>query len=393
MKLIKSLKNPIILAPFIIVLALLISTVIVKTKPQPEKKSLEAAPLLVEVVKADQQSLNTKVFAQGKIKAALELSLPSEVSGKLVYKNPKLTKGGMVEAGELLARIDQTDYELRLAQKKAALARAQVDLAIESAKQQVALEEFTRRENKALLDAQSQSLAKREPYLAKARSDFLAAQKEVLKAEQDLGKTKILSPMKAWVSNSLVEENQIINAGQSLADLIGLDEFLAELNLPLSELSNIDLPSELKAGSKVKLSLLSENKSDAHILGEVTMIAPKLGELAHMASVIVSIKNPLNLADGVLKGTPLLPGALVQAEIEGKNMENVWVIPRQALYDNNYVMTAKNDHALKKSIEIFRGEKDFVYIKNGLDADEILITTKISTLRDGSPIQLANNKD
>lgn len=388
-----TIKRELVIAVILFLASIAIVLILIKTKPQATKEVIKTQDPLVETVSVINKPLPLIIRAQGQVESAYKLRLQAEVSGKVIYKNSALTKGGLLKKGELLLSIDPTDYELALRLKKAALSRAELELALESAKQQVAEDEFSRRETDEI-DAKAADLAKRLPYLAKAQSEYQAALADFNQAHHNLDKTNIRSPINAMVAQSYIELNEMLALPNPIAELVGIDEFFAEISIPVAELSYIVTANNHQHGSAVKLRQISKTGTSIERQGEVKNILPSLGKLGHMAQLIVSIPQPITITEDGFAELPLLPGALVSAEITGLPLNHSLAIPRAAIHEGDVVYVLSSDHHLvKKSLNIIRREKDFVYISAGVDSSDLLVSTKLSSIKNGLAVRLANNNE
>ncbi|MBL4788540.1 MAG: hypothetical protein JKY60_05630, partial [Kordiimonadaceae bacterium] len=67
---------------------------------------------IVETVAVTLAERSYTIEAPGRLQSWEELTVVAEVSGKIIYVNPKFTLGGRLPKGELLFKIDPADYQL-----------------------------------------------------------------------------------------------------------------------------------------------------------------------------------------------------------------------------------------------------------------------------------------
>ena len=91
----------------------------------------EPAPVDVQVVTTEIRPLERVIAAVGTLAAREQSTLSSKVSGRLLRFEVDL--GSEVRGGQVLARIEPRDYELRVLQASAALAEAEAELGLPSA--------------------------------------------------------------------------------------------------------------------------------------------------------------------------------------------------------------------------------------------------------------------
>jgi len=281
------------------------------------------------------------IKAYGRVSASREVALKAQVSGEVVYINPKLEPGGVVAAGETLVRLDDADYKLALRRKKNTLAKVQADLRIEQGRQAVALKEWKLiNELTSDIDKSSEDLALRRPQLAQVRAAIDGAKADVAKAELDLRRTVVKAPFRAVVLEKRVSRGSQVGPQTIIASLAGVDTFWAELSLPMSQVSWLHLPADGQPGPEI--TVVSSEK--VHYLGRLLRLLPDLDPDGLMARVLVEIDDPMGLKDG---GPPLPLGSFVSAEIGGKRITNCCRVPTSALRDGDRLFFIDDDNALE----------------------------------------------
>ena len=99
-----------------------------------------------------------------------------------------------------------------------------------------------------------------------------------------------------------------------------------------------------------------------------------------MARVLISVKDPLGIGAGHDDVPPLLIGQYVQIAIDGRQIENVFRIPRTALRDNADIWIAgKDGHLQIRRVQTLWRDIDTVLVKQGLEPGDRLIVSDLST--------------
>jgi multidrug efflux pump subunit AcrA (membrane-fusion protein) len=98
-----------------------------------------------------------------------------------------------------------------------------------------------------------------------------------------------------------------------------------------------------------------------------------------MARVLVEIEDPLGLKDKKNPDRlPLMLGAYVRVEIEGRRAEEVFRVPRTAIREGDQVWIANEEDRLEvRPVEVFWRSKDTVLIRNGLREGDRVIANSI----------------
>ena len=195
------------------------------------------------------------VYGSGRIEAD-EVRVAPEVAGRLLENAAR--EGQTVQAGQVLARVDGTDYELQASQAEAqrkamSYSTSQVDAQIRLAEHHagvaradLARYETLRRQGwttipqldvrrNAYESAVDQASAFRQQR-AQAVAQTEVASRSLALAQQKLGRTIVRAPLTAAVLERLAEPGEVVAAGQPvvvLADLrkIRLKVFVSEADL------------------------------------------------------------------------------------------------------------------------------------------------------------------
>ncbi|GBC64142.1 efflux RND transporter periplasmic adaptor subun it [Desulfonema ishimotonii] len=165
--------------------------------------------------------------------AAVEIRLSFRVGGKI--EELPVKSGMKLEKGDLIARLDPTDYDLTVRQYRAQLAQARaVHIRVRA--------DYDR--DKQLYEAGDisrsqlgQSLAARRS--AKAQVD--AAGEAIHLAEQKLKYTTLKAPVSGTVASVPAEVHETVAAGQPIATITSGDAMEMEIGVPESLISGIQV--------------------------------------------------------------------------------------------------------------------------------------------------------
>jgi RND family efflux transporter MFP subunit len=181
-----------------------------------------------------------RIEARGSVVPRTESELVAEVAGRITWVSPALAAGGFLEAGEPLLRIDPSDYELGLERARAALERAESELALAGAglerKRTLADRGVTSR---AVLD----EATSHQRVAAAARREAQAA---VRQAQRDLERTEVKAPFEGRVREKRVDVGQFVGRGAPVARVYAVDYAEVRLPLPDREAAYVDLPTRYR---------------------------------------------------------------------------------------------------------------------------------------------------
>ncbi|MCJ7590875.1 MAG: hypothetical protein MUO51_05935, partial [Woeseiaceae bacterium] len=96
-------------------------------RPEPPKKERVELDPLVEVIVLEEMTANFEIGSQGTVSPRTETTLSAEVAGTISEISPKFVAGGVFRAGEVLMRIDPTNYDVALLQADALVTQRQIE--------------------------------------------------------------------------------------------------------------------------------------------------------------------------------------------------------------------------------------------------------------------------
>lgn len=184
------------------------------------------APVLrpVRVHRVEAASGQERVAYAGVAKAGIESRLSFRVAGTLESAPARV--GDRVQRGDVLARLDPTDFELSVERSEASLAQSRASLRQAEA-------DFDR--TRALYENNNASKAELDAQRAAAESAVAqveAAQKALAQARQQLAYTELASPMAGAIAAVNIEVNENVSAGQEVFRLAGESAPEVEIRVP-----------------------------------------------------------------------------------------------------------------------------------------------------------------
>lgn len=366
---------------FVIPLAIIIAfgfgaATLMATAPVLEPTAQKPTPTTVRVRQVDPQPVQLKVHSQGTVMPSTESQLIPEVSGRVTWMSPKLVAGGYFNEGDVLARVDQLDYQNTKDRAQATLIRAR-------AEQEHARFEYQRLQSLAKRKLTSRSqLENGLRALRVAEAALADAKVNSEQAQENLKRTEIVAPFTGLVRSESVDIGQFISRGAPIATLYASD--LVEVRLPIADrqLAFLSLPptlrGELPEQRQPAVTLTTEYAGqNLTWQGKIVRTEAEIDVSSRMVQLVARIPNEA-------QSTPLAVGLFVEAEIEGLSAENIVVLPRSALRNDNQVLVIDAENRLRfRAIEPLRLYQDDVMIKGGLEAGERVCVSPIQTAVDG----------
>jgi RND family efflux transporter MFP subunit len=378
----------ILLAIIVLGGAVALSSHYIKTPPKAKPRERTPIAPLVTVRSISPQDLIYEFDAMGTVGSAREVQLSPQVSGEIIRMSPDMVPGGHFKQGDHLISIDPTDYELTILQLQSDLAKASSDLILEMGNQRIAMKEFEILGQK--VSDTEKKLMLREPQLGIAKANVENAKAKLKRAEIDLARTEVTAPFNGVILSRSVNIGSRVSPGSSLAQIAGTDQFWVKVSLPVSQLQWLDIPATTSAtGSSARIFLQNNDRETPQRAGRIVRLAADLEAAGRMAVLYVAVDDPLSLAPGNSGKTKLLLGSFVQVVFQGRKLEDVYVIDRNHLHEDDTLWLFSKENSLEiRKVDILARSKDKVYVSSNLEPGTLLITSQLANAADGMPLQL-----
>lgn len=407
-----------------------VATYLMLSKPKAKPRPAGAKAALVTVRPLTATRLPVTVHAMGTVRPARRIVLAPRVAGQIVWRARQLIPGGWFDAGAPIVMIDPADYLLAvrvkdtqvrqrqaellqrrsdIIQRAAAVTQAESSLKTELGQQAVARKEYELL-GKALPEG-DRDLVLRRPQLQAARAACESAKAAAAAAEAalqaaeeakaaaeaafdqamlDLERTSVSAPFNALVAGKLVDEGSQVSPTTPLAELVGTDEYWVEAAVPVDELRWLRIPGQQgQAGSPAKVFYRPAWGPDAFRAARVLRLAASLAEKGRMALLIVAVPDPLCRRPENTGKPAMILDSYVRVELQGRELPHAVTVPRTALRDGDRVWIMKDDNTLEiRGVDIVRRGPDLVYVQQGLQAGERLVTSDLSTPVEGMALRL-----
>lgn len=303
--------------------------------------------------------------AIGSVSAVQGAVVATELGG--VVAEVDFQNGGVAKKGDVLMRLDSSAEEAQLHTAQADLELARANLERErnlATRKVVSQQEF---------DA--------------AQSTFGQKQGAVDNMRSFITKKEVRAPFDGMLGIRQVNVGQMINPGQQVVQLTALDRVYVDFALPQQTLPQ--LATGYDAGVHADALPGQEFK------GKVTAINSMVDAVTRNIGVQATLENP----DHVLH-----PGMFVKVDVILPQKSKTLVIPGSAVsyapYGNSvFVIDKKKDpktgnesQSLRQAfVRIGEARGDFVAVKEGLKAGDVIVGTGVFKLRNGMPVVINND--
>ncbi len=244
-----------------------------------------------DLVRANTVELTRTLPVSGPIKAVSSAFVKARVAGEL--QGLTVREGDMVKVGQVLARVDSTEYQARTrqAQQQAESAKAQVDIARRSFEN-----------NRKLVDQgfiSQTALESSSASLAAAEASYRAAMAGVDVAAKSLEDTVLRAPISGQVAQRLTQPGERVAIDARVLEIVDLSRLEVEANLAAADSLGV------KPGQTAQLTV---EGSAQRLQARVARINPSAVAGSRSVLVYLSLEKPEGLRQGLFAQGALAVG-------------------------------------------------------------------------------------
>lgn len=343
-----------------------------KQLPPQRPKPPQINPVRVQEVSYNDR--NSTVEAFGRLGSSQPVTLVAEVSGRLLPGSVPLKRGQSFRNGQLLARIDDTENRLTIQARKSTflnmIAGILPDLRIDFTD---SYEEWQAYFDKIDIEKTLPSIPEvTDPKLKTflATRNILNEYYSIRSQEERLRKYYVYAPYDGNISEVVLETGSVVNAGSQIARIFRTDKL--ELEVPI-EIRNEKF---IARGNKVTVT---DREGDTEWEGTILRKAERVDPNTQSVNVYIGISPRPD--------APVYDGMYMKAIIDGETLENVMEVPRQTVFDRNWVYVVKNDSLKKRQIEVIKSTEEH-YLIRGLEPGEKLVTEAPAAAEENMKVQI-----
>lgn len=360
-------------------------------KPSPEPQApLEILPPSVDVIIAVPGAEAISVQTQGTVRPLREISLVSQVAGRVDSVSRRFREGEFFAAGEELLRLESIDFEFAIARSESQVAAGKQRVAEEKGRALQASREW-----RDLGSVQANDLFLRKPQLASAEAALKAAKADLGAAKLALERTSIKVPFNGRVSEKYVDLGQYLAPGAAIAKVYDTD--VVQIRLPLTDrqVALLDLPLNYDnsapseyTGANVLLQARFANQA-WEWQGRIVRTDANIDVDSRVVYAVAEVNRPFARVEGSDR-PPLAPGLFVNATISGKQISDVVALPRTALRSDSTVMLVnENERVAARPVHVLHSNADTAWVQ-GLEAMERVIVRESQLTLAGMEVTVKN---
>jgi multidrug efflux pump subunit AcrA (membrane-fusion protein) len=352
----------------------------------------------------------------GSLAANQQTDVAPETSGKVAAVGVDI--GSSVRKGQMLVRLEDADFKDRIQQAQAQLDQARATLRqneakiglrpgqkfapenvpeVAAAKAAWDLAEKNLRRHEKLVESGDVSRATydqqksmrdqaaeqyqalihqaQQNYAAVANSQGAvdAAQTNLSLVKRNLTYTVVTAPMAGYVSERPADVGEYISPQQKVATIVSLNPLRVRIDVPEQSIPQI------RVGESVSVSVAAY--PDRSFSGHVARVSPSVTPASRTMTVEADVDNP---------SAELKPGQFATIRVLLPQSAPALLVPQRALRTISgatYVFVIKNGFAQQRLVQAGQTEGDLIELKSGIAADEVVATSNVEQLSDGSAVR------
>jgi membrane fusion protein, multidrug efflux system len=334
-----------------------LSTVSAPAKPAPAARTQQSpAAIVVEAAPVVTGTVIEDLRAVGTLAANENVVISAEISGRI--SRIAFGEGQAVKSGDVLIELDDTvlKAELDKVRSDLSLARANRERALTLANQGAGTQR-ARDETEAAYQAQLANIA-----LAEAR----------------LQKAVLIAPLSGIVGLRTVSVGAYVTPGQRIVELSEVDTLKVDFRVP--ELN----AAQIRVGQKILIT--ADAVPGASFEGSIYAIDP----IVDINGRAIRLRARVPNRDGRLS-----PGFFARIRIVLEQRPNAVLVPESAIIPSDtktLVYRVVNGRAVQTEVVIGQRLPGQVEIRNGLSANDMVVSAGHQRLREGSTVQITAPK-
>ena len=355
-----------------------------KKEPTPQMIAMAKAaamPPTVAVMNAELRAYNLAERYVAHAEPVQEVDLLPQVDGYV--KEILFKEGDLVKEGQTLYVLDDERYQAVVNQRKADLAAAEA----ESRR----AERYWERMQKA--DARGITQKERDDAEAgaeKTKAAVIQAQANLVVAEYDLKKAKVIAPISGQIGKTTAHKGDYVAPSKgALARIVQVDPI--RVSFPLTDRAYVGWREAQKKGTleERRLRLVLPDGSEYNQEGTWDFDDNQMSRETATIMMRLSFPNPDRL---------LVPNSYVTLLSDYVKAPEVACIPQQALVDlpggNQGVYVLKEDMTVEqRPVKVGEPVAGWVPVKDGITADDKVVISGISKIGPGVKVSLVQPTD
>jgi RND family efflux transporter MFP subunit len=342
----------------------------------------------------------TSVTANGYVVARTKASVSAKVAGRLTFLG--VSEGSFVHAGDIIARLDNADYQAGVAQADANVASADASLIEAVSDRDQLVKEASRlrdvrAQNSALVSQQELDQALSRAAQAEARASAAAARKRAAESGMNLAQatnenTVIRAPFTGTVLRKDAEVGEVVAPSVGGGLTRGAVVTMADLSTLEVEVDvNEAYIARILGGMRARITL--DAYPDTAFRGAVRQVVPTADRQKATVQVKVTIvdRDPRILPEMGAKVDFIMPDSARPAAAAAAQRP-VLRVPAAAVHEDGgatIVWLVRDGHLERRVVQAGPVSAGFREIRGGLNGGEQLLVGGVETPGEGMRVKVA----
>ncbi|MGE3247411.1 MAG: efflux RND transporter periplasmic adaptor subunit [Beijerinckiaceae bacterium] len=425
----------------------------VKSRKPPAQDPPTEQAAHVRIIEVASIPVAPQVTGYGSVRPARVWNAITQVSGKIAYVDTDLKKGALIKAGTVIARIDQADFKMAIAEATANIEAAEARLkelttnqsnlrkVLEVERQSLALKKSQLERKKALrqrgsatplsVEQEERDTLAQERRVIDIQNQLtvLPAQQEVQRAqiavnksrlesaELNLSRTEIRAPFAGRVAEAPIERTQFAQAGSRLAVIDSIDVAEIEAQFPIAPLAQFaranaagmngadngngpgngvpqsrqDFAKLVRESGFYAMIRLLSGPASAQWRGQIVRISDTFDPQTRTMGIIAAVKD--SYASSVPgERPPLTKGMFVQMTLHSNPLPPAIVIPTSAIHDGAVYVAGQDNRLVTRKVQTGLLIGNMVVVRSGLKAGERIVVSDLAYVLPGMLLQTSRDK-
>ncbi|MBN1154723.1 efflux RND transporter periplasmic adaptor subunit [candidate division KSB1 bacterium] len=343
-------------------------------------------PVAVEIDSVRHGAIKEVQSFTGSVYAKYQYIVASKVTGRIIEIRKRI--GDTVKNGELLARIDDAEYEQALREAEANLKISEASLTEAIGQFELAKQELERVQSlqakgiasSSELDAALNNYNAQESRIKLSRAQIEGREAALQSARIRLSYTRLIASEPGFIGERYVDEGSLIAPNAPILSVIGIDTVIVRTTV-IERVYGI-----IKVGQPCRVMV--DAFPDRSFYGEVVRIAPMLQETSRVAEMEVEVTN-----DSLF----LIPGMFAKVEVVLQERQRAQIVPNQSVVSFEgtsgvFIIAADKPVANFVPVQVGIASSDFTEIVSP-ELNGMVVTLGQHMLEHGSTVILPDRND
>lgn len=405
----------------VLVFAALLVVLFMLFSPSPKRRSGSELVKVLKAVPVKLGNVELKLTGYGTVEPIQEVTLSSELKGRITMKSVDLKEGQLLKKGEILAKIEATDYEITLQKASAEVSRLRSELIqlnqyikdwkeeLEKEKNILALcvSDYHRQlklqrrgasakksveaaqrivvtQRKALINTQS-NINQKSLQVAILQASLKSAIAQEKQASINLERSVIRSPFDGRLKTLYIDHGELATPGTKLFDIADDTKLEIPVSLDASEVayamgmikneSDKQYSNWFKIPENRKVQIQWTEGTDLCIWeGRIERVKDFCAE----TRTVTFIVRPVKFLKGSSGYFPLLSGMFCKVSFSGIILKNAATASWLAVQlDGNAYVINREGRLEQRKIKVFPTKSEEAIIYNGLKTGDFLVVQRL----------------